>query len=79
MGIALLIPAVRSAVFRAARARLTVARFQMGGQSGFSDRRADPFQGGHRPTGHPDVIDGEFHEIEHEKRPTHRPSGWTRH
>ena len=34
-------------------------------------------------TGHPpprdDVVDGTYHEVETDKRPTHEPSGWTRH
>ena len=33
--------------------------------------------------GHPpardDVVDGTYHEVQTEKRPTHEPSGWTRH
>ena len=79
MGFALLIPTVRTAVYQYLRARITVARFQMGPQHPFQDRGRDPF--GARPQGphRPDVIDGEFHEVDPDKRPTHRPSGWTRH
>jgi UPF0716 protein FxsA len=50
---------------------VTVARFQMGGHSEFTAHR--------HPAQRPDIIDGEFHEIDPDKQPTHRPSGWTRH
>jgi len=79
MGFALLIPAVRTAVYKYLRARVTVAQFQMGRQDGFGTSRPDPFTGQRHPAHRPDVIDGEFHEVDPDKRPTHRPSGWTRH
>lgn len=67
VGFALLIPAVRAAVYRYLRSRVTVAQFEYG------EPRREP----HRP----DVIDGEFEELD--PRPTHDPnrgpSGWTRH
>lgn len=70
-GFALLIPAVRRRAFLAIKSRVRFAQFEMGPQSGT------------RPTGPvgPDdrVIDGEFETIEPDKRPTHGPSGWTRH
>ena len=72
VGFALLIPAVRRAVYHWARARIQVRTFTM-----------DP-QGQERPF-HPDddVIDGEFTDVTPEKRPTHPgvegPSGWTKH
>jgi UPF0716 protein FxsA len=79
VGLALLVPAVRSAVFKGLRARISMARFQMGGQRGSHGQPSDPFRDRSHPAQRPDIIDGEFHEIEPQKRPTHRPSGWTRH
>ncbi|WP_243613445.1 FxsA family protein [Shimia aestuarii] len=69
VGFALLVPPVREAVFRFLRGRVQVRSFSMG-----STHRAEP----HR-SGPEDVIDGEFVEVDPEKRPTHRPSGWTKH
>jgi UPF0716 protein FxsA len=70
-GFALLIPGVRTAAYRYIRARVRVARFEMGARSEFNAPR--------HPAQRPDIIDGEFHEIDPDKRPTHRSSGWTRH
>lgn len=67
MGFALLIPAVRTAVFGFVRKRVKVQTFSMGS--------AQP----HRPSVDPNTIDGEFFEIDPENRATHRPSGWTKH
>jgi len=64
VGLALLAPPVRRSVFRYTRARITVQSF---------DYDAPP-----RPRG-PDVIDGEWEEVTPPRRPTHTPSGWTRH
>ena len=64
-GFALLIPAVRRAVVRWVRARVKVERFDYGGY----DAPRDPS---------PDIIDGDYYEVG-ERRPTHSPSGWTRH
>lgn len=64
-GFALLIPAVRGAVFRWVRARVKVERFEYGG---YDAPRRDP----------PDIIDGDYYEVR-ERRPTDSPSGWTRH
>lgn len=66
VGILLLIPPVRAAVLRYLAARVRVERFTVGG----TPPRREP----HRP----DVIDGEFTEIEPDAAPR-RPSGWTRH
>ncbi|MCK0141345.1 FxsA family protein [Aliiroseovarius sp. F20344] len=72
VGFALLIPAVRSAVFKWARSRVQVQSFTMGGQ-----------EAPRRPRQDDDVIDGDFTEVTPEKRPTHTgvegPSGWTKH
>ncbi|MBA84136.1 FxsA family protein [Thalassobius sp. S69A] len=67
MGFALLIPAVRSAVFHYLRKRVKVQSFSMG---------AGPM---HQPRADSDTIDGEFYEIDPGNRTTHRPSGWTKH
>jgi len=69
VGFALLIPSVRSAVFKYLKARVKVQSFSMGAQTTHS-RPADP-------TG--SVIDGEFEEVSPPKKPTHGNSGWTRH
>jgi UPF0716 protein FxsA len=66
LGLLLLIPGVRSKVYRWIRARVVVESVAFG-----------PSPGTRRPRD-PDVIDAEYHEV----KPTHRPdgpSGWTRH
>ena len=72
VGFALLIPAVRSAVFAWARKRIRVERFDMG-------PRPEPER---RGSANPEIIEGEYTEVhpsEQRKRPTHPGSGWTRH
>lgn len=73
IGFALLVPAVRAFVMRQLRARITVQSFSMGGAP-----RGQGSPDGYRS---PDdrVIDGEFEELPPRKRPTHPPSGWTKH
>ena len=71
VGFSLLIPGVRTAVFRWIRARVTVRSVSYGSAA-------------HQPRRDPGVIDGEYEEIDPEMpRPTYRPgqppSGWTRH
>lgn len=69
VGFALLVPGVRRAVFNWARSRVNVQTFTMGpGQS-------DPQPRAPRDT----VIDAEFEDIPPSKKPTHKPSGWTKH
>mgnify|MGYP002628467490 FL=1 len=67
IGFSLLIPAVRHAVFAYVRRRVTVQSFT-----------AHPDQQRHQndPS---DIIDGDYHEVDETKRPTHTPSGWTKH
>jgi len=74
-GIALLLPPVRAALFRYVQKRVEIHRFQMGGQMG---DQGEWDYGPRRPQG-PGVIDGEFEEVAPPKRPTHGPSGWSRH
>lgn len=70
VGLSFLIPKVRRAAFVWARGRMKVKDVRM--DAGFSD---------HQPSNNPDdsVIDAEFEEVARDKKPTHRPSGWTRH
>jgi len=63
VGFALLIPAVRTAAFKAIRARVNIQSFGPG-----------PGQHPQRD----DIIDGEFEEVEPEPRKTQGPSGWTK-
>ena len=62
LGFALLVPAVRTAVFEAIRSRVRIAQFGM------------PH---HRPPHDDGVIEGDFEEIDPEPRRTRGPSGWT--
>ncbi len=66
LGLLLLVPPVRRAMLRRLAPRVRVAGFTAGGMP----PRHEPWR--------PDVIDGEFHEIETGELPR-RPSGWTRH
>ena len=69
VGFALLIPGVRSWVYKALRSRVQVQSFQMG---------PDPRQNQHNSNGDR-VIDGEFEEVDPTERPQNGPSGWTKH
>jgi len=71
VGFALLVPAVRRAVFNWLKSKITVAQFTMG-------TTHDPHHPD-APAPKGDVIEGEFAEIDPAKRTTHRPSGWTKH
>ena len=72
LGFSLLIPAVRSWVFKQAKSRIKVQSFTMG-PSGPQHGPGQPREPRDR------VIDGEFEDVTHAKKPTHEPSGWTRH
>lgn len=65
VGLALLTPPIRAAIFKWAKSRVKVAEFSMGQ--------------GPRPTSQhrETVIDGEFEDITHESGD--QPSGWTKH
>lgn len=73
IGFALLIPAVRTAVYQNLRARINVQSFQMG-PDGQQPRPPNS-------RAHPNdrVIDGEFEEIDPDNPPQDGPSGWTKH
>lgn len=72
LGLLLLVPGVRTtfATWATRQMRVRSVFVQGGSEAEEFDRR-----GAHRP----DTIDGDFFEIDATKRPTHRPSGWTRH
>lgn len=80
VGFALLIPAVRTAVWRAVRARVVVTGMSYGPGS----TQHGPGPG--RPHG-PEVIETEYHEVDPKTggsdrtsgKPTNGPSGWTQH
>lgn len=76
LGFALLVPAIRSAVFRYAKSRVKVQTFSMGGNSQGMGRAAPHHDA---PSAAEDIIDGEFTEVDPNKRATHQPSGWTKH
>lgn len=76
VGFALLIPPVRHWVFEKLRARVRVQSFTMGAQTEEVFRpRPDDLDG--------DVIDADYTDVSSSPRPTHRPthgpSGWTKH
>jgi UPF0716 protein FxsA len=68
VGLLLLAPPIRHAVIAYFSRRLRGTAVVMQGAAGSAQRRTDSR-----------TIEGEFHEIEPGKRPTHRPSGWTQH
>ncbi len=70
VGFALLIPGVRTALFRYLRTKIKVQSFAMGPEMRQDSRPRAPQS---------NVIDGEFEEIDTSKRPSSGPSGWTRH
>ncbi|NIZ09618.1 FxsA family protein [Pseudooceanicola sp. HF7] len=72
LGFALLTPAFRHAAFGFLKKRVKMKSFSYGSQTEY---RRDPYGA----SGQSDVIEGEYTEVEPPKRPTHRPSGWTKH
>ncbi len=74
VGFLLLVPQVRTAVFRFVSARVKMQSFQMGGQMGPMHPRG--------PAGSGPIIDGEFEEVQPDPAPGHRPgtgpSGWVK-
>lgn len=67
LGLALMIPQVRSFAFERLRGQMkSRAEFSFG-------------QTAQEPAQPEDIIDGEFTELDPTQRPTHRPSGWTKH
>ena len=75
LGLALLLPPVRSAIWQAVRARMQVRAVAARRMDGVDPAETRPAK---------DVIEGEWFEEDPStdsvpKRPTHRPSGWTKH
>lgn len=70
VGFALLMPAVRRAAFDYLRKRVIVARFDMGRD------RPPP---GDPPRRGPDIIEGDYEEIDRPGNSGRAPSGWTKH
>jgi UPF0716 protein FxsA len=68
MGLSLLVPQVRARVLTWLRRRVKMTQFEMGGET----RQPAPPKGDN-------VIDGTFEDVTTGKKPTHTPSGWTRH
>jgi len=88
VGFALLTPPFRKVMIEFARKRVRVQSFAMGSTHSASFH-SGPANQGYRPTPS-DVIDGEFSEVDPApkpqqaqvdsvKKPTHKPSGWTKH
>ncbi|MEN8842343.1 MAG: FxsA family protein [Octadecabacter sp.] len=69
IGFGLLIPSVRTGLYKYLRNRVNVQSFQMG-PDGQQPRPSHPNNR---------VIDGEFEEIDPNNRPKDGPSGWTKH
>lgn len=70
VGFLLLIPGVRKRLFDEVKKRVHVETVSYGG-------RAD--QPGAPRDEDGDIIDGDFTEVDPPRKPTHQPSGWTRH
>ena len=73
VGFSFLVPAIRSAVYRAIQARVQVHSFdaQRGGPTTYHQHR--------RPGAEQDVIEGEYHEINEAPPGEGGSSGWTKH
>ena len=69
VGFALMVPQFRTAAFNYMRKRINIQSFSMGGNMG----------GRARPSNDPNVIDGEFEEVQEPHDGPTLPSGWTKH
>ena len=74
VGFALLTPPFRRVAFLWLRRNVKVQSF-----SSTSTRSGAGPQRGAQPHPSDDVIDGTYQEVEPPKKPTHHPSGWTKH
>jgi UPF0716 protein FxsA len=72
VGFALLIPGVRAAAFRAAKSRMNVQSFTMGGAANHQPRQE---HGGPQDR----VIDGDFQDVTQTHEGPRGPSEWTKH
>lgn len=75
VGLTLLMPPVRHRVFIWAKQRIKVQTFEMGPDSGAKQSQPQSYED--NPS-HP-TIEAEYHEVDPNKKPTHGPSGWTKH
>lgn len=72
VGLALLIPGVRSSVYQYLKSRANVQTFQYGAEMPKAEPPEPPVSG--------QTIDGEWEDVtQSSPKPTHKPSGWTRH
>jgi len=69
VGFALLVPGIRSALYRYLRARIKVQSFQMG-----PEQQQPRYRNGPQDR----VIDGEFEDVSDENPKNSGPSGWTK-
>lgn len=76
VGFLLLVPGFRLWVMRQARKRMNVQTFTVG-----PDGPVPPGSNRERPSRRRGdrVVEGEYTEVTPDKKPTHEPSGWTRH
>jgi len=70
VGFALLIPGIRSALYRFLRSKVKVQSLQVG-----PDPQQDPYARRPRET----VIEGDFEEVQTPNNKPNSPSGWTKH
>ncbi len=76
LGLSLLVPAVRAAVFMFLRSRVQVYQFE---RHHSPDARPDDPRSRRKGANGPDVIEGEYEELDPEEVPPRDQSGWTRH
>lgn len=75
VGFSLLVPGVRTALFRELKKRVKVTQFSMGGQMGTQETHGYSRNGDTNSS----VIDGDWEEIDSSKPEKSGDSGWTRH
>jgi UPF0716 protein FxsA len=76
LGIALLIPPVQRFVIHRIGVEVRAAGVNMAARMAAAQMTGHPTPAQSQPG---DVVEGDFEELEDGKRPTHPPSGWTRH
>lgn len=79
LGFALLLPPVRDAVIKYARARINIQSFDMGPDQHKGQHMGQPPRARPRSDPNDHVVEAEYEDVTPEKQPTHGPSGWTRH
>lgn len=71
LGFALCVPMIRSRVFHSLRKKVKFQSFNMGGMGTGQTQHRQPYD--------PNVIDGDFEEVENDTSKPSGPSGWTKH